>query len=240
MTLQTSDRRSNALVFGLSSLLFVMLLCCVVFAVWRASRQHHQAECVLRISRQSGAGTVDGIHEYMTFKETQAALLKSSLVLKAAAKNPKVAAILAHESDPVRYLNERVQVDLAGESELLRVRLRGGGDPETMCIVLDGVVDTYLKSISEDEARRQETLDIVQSLISVSTGADIDENELRSRIELLPESLVRDRLRANLDTLESGGSSEIIVKNLKSTELMLGKPRIQVVQRAVVPTLSGP
>ncbi len=249
MAIEPSGRRSTGLVFGIGSLLLLMLLCCAVFAAWRASRQRYQAECVLRVRREPAAGIVDEISEYMRFKETQGALLKSFVVLSAAAKNPRVAAILANENDPVKYLDERVQVDVVdvfGQSDLLRVRLRGGDpvrgsrDPEMLCIVLDGVVDAYLKSIVEDDAWQRETLDIVQSLISVSRGEEIDQNELRRHLELLPASFVRDRLISNLEMLENGDSPEMIIEDLESMEQMLSKPRIQVIQRATVPTSSWP
>jgi len=234
MAIQQSDRRSTGLVFGLSSLLLLMLLCCVVLAVWRTSREH-QAECILRIHRGSAAGIVGGIQEYMQFKETQGALLQSSVVLSAAAQDPRLAAILAKENDPVRYLGERVQVDLAGGSELLFVRLRGD-DPESMRIVLDGVVDAYLNFIVEDEARQREMLDVVQSVISTPNGEDIDRNELRSRIGALPSSFVRDRLISLLDMAEDHDSPEMIMEELKSMELMLSEPRVQIIQRATVPS----
>ena len=118
------------------------------------------------------------IADYMTYKETQATLLKSSFVIHAALRpdpDPEkdISQLPMVRSDkwlgvwpikrerPVAWLEDAITVNLAGESELLRVRLRGKDRKETRQ-VLDAVVAAY-----KSEIVNKERLDKVRMLSSL-------------------------------------------------------------------------
>jgi hypothetical protein len=83
------------------------------------------------------------------FRNTQLAKLRSYYVLQAAVRNPGIASLVvfANQRDPVAWLQERVETEYVGNSELLAIRLRG---PEAHTHALIQIVDAVAKAY-EDE-----------------------------------------------------------------------------------------
>jgi hypothetical protein len=123
--------------------IFAVLVALIVFGVLsvivvRMSSRTYQAQSVIRLQRAGYSP-----REFMIFKETQANIIRSPVVLQKAAENPAIAALLKNRPDPVGYIQRQVQVELAAESELLVVRFNCD-DAETARDVLDGVVAAYI------------------------------------------------------------------------------------------------
>jgi hypothetical protein len=92
------------------------------------------------------------------YRSTQAALVKSRLVLNAALRNPKVAAltILRDLSEPIEWLEDHLQVDFQPAPAIMRIGL-SGKDPKEMCVLVDAVTQAYLDEIvqKENKIRRE-------------------------------------------------------------------------------------
>ena len=141
--------------------------------LWLLIPVEFQAEAVLRVNRDAelvgGTRRHRTISDYMTYKETQATLLTSSFVINAALRDNAINQLpmvrfdrLGKKRDrPVAWLEDAIKVDLAGESELLRVRLRGESREQTEQ-VLNAVVKAYESEIVSKE--RLEKVEMLQKL----------------------------------------------------------------------------
>jgi capsular exopolysaccharide synthesis family protein len=97
--------------------------------------------------------------------QTQAALVKSRLVLNATLNDPKVVkanpAVL-RDRDTLSWLEQEIKVDFPAGPEILRVSMVGD-DTEELVILVDALVDAYMKEFhrnqNKDLSERIETLE---------------------------------------------------------------------------------
>jgi hypothetical protein len=104
--------------------------------------------------------------EFEDYRQTQAALLKSRLVLNAALRQPKVAAlaVVREHADPVGWLESALHVDFQLAPEILRVGLNGR-HPEELVTVVNTVTHAYLEEVvAKEQNQRLERLDQLKSL----------------------------------------------------------------------------
>jgi hypothetical protein len=89
-----------------------------------------------------------------TFRQTQAALIKSRLVLAAAVQDPEIAKLelLKGQADPVEWLARRLEVAPIDDSELIRVSIRAQRAEGAK--VVNAVVHAYLRVVVETEHER--------------------------------------------------------------------------------------
>lgn len=156
-------------------------------AVSAGCNQSGDAVAVLRVRRSATVGTAS---EFEVYKNTQAQLLKSTMVLQAALTNPSIKslAIVKKQQNAPQWLQSKLSVQVPGSTELMQVQLKSTGDPTETTSILDAVVEAYLTEIVEQE--RQEGLDRLATLEArmeklsgleaSETQADID--RLRSEL----------------------------------------------------------
>ena len=84
---------------------------------------------------------------YKVYKETQSALLKSPYVLRNALVQPEIHTLSlindAPDDNPVGMLKDELSVSYPGESELMRVSMKGKDVTELKAVV-NAVVDAYI------------------------------------------------------------------------------------------------
>lgn len=130
----------------------ILIGCCLM--AWRSMSLSSQATAYLRVDRNAVGGNAA---DYMIFKETQGALLKSEYVLKTALAS----ASLSRTDITWHELSANLHVQ-SYEDELLCLKLRGRNNEDTVAI-LNAVFGRLQKrscrqrSHSKDEAPRQNT-----------------------------------------------------------------------------------
>jgi hypothetical protein len=105
--------------------------------------------------RLGGLARPDAREEFESYRQTQAAMIKSRLVLNAALRQPKVSElpVVRGHADPVAWLEGALRVDFSRGPEIMRVGLNGAGGaaPEgvELAAVVDAVVGAYLADFHE-------------------------------------------------------------------------------------------
>ncbi len=110
---------------------------------------------------------------YETFKRTQSELIKTSVVLTAALREEEInqLGILRREKNKLAWLADELIVGYAGDSEILKIALRGEDDKEIIMIV-DAVKDAYLDVIVN--AEREDKLKLFAILKQTYDDSQID------------------------------------------------------------------
>jgi hypothetical protein len=103
-----------------------------------------------------GGNAALGDEEFAQFRGTQAALLRSRLVLNAALRNKDVSglAVVREQTDPVGWLEKRLRIDFPEKGEVARVGM-DGPRPEQLATLVNSVVDSYMQTIP-DNLRKNE------------------------------------------------------------------------------------
>lgn len=116
------------------------------------------------------------------YKNTQAELLKSRMVLRAALKSPEGAKWMRRwraSGDIEGYLSAALQVTFPNNSEIMKVSLRLGHSVDAVAL-LNVIVDTYMKEVvNAEQNRKQRRFD---ELDKISTEK---EQEIRNKREEL-------------------------------------------------------
>ncbi|HTQ40899.1 MAG TPA: Wzz/FepE/Etk N-terminal domain-containing protein, partial [Pirellulales bacterium] len=113
--------------------------------------------------------------EYEAYRQTQAARIRSPMVLQEALNKEGVASLplLRAEKDQHRFLEDEITVVTPRDSELLQIKMRGK-DPQQLVKIVNAVKDSYLDNVVEVENREnvgkltllQNTLNELQNDIS--------------------------------------------------------------------------
>jgi hypothetical protein len=90
------------------------------------------------------------------YKNTQAQLLKSRLVLTAAVRKPEVAKLqcVRQQRDPITWLQNRLQVSFPGDAEIMKVSL-AAEEPKESALLVNAIVDAYLREVVDVEPKRR-------------------------------------------------------------------------------------
>ena len=144
-------RSKHRLRFSLLALFLFVTLVCLALA-WLVQPKRVVATALFEVSRVEPTlmgGEVYDERELEVFKNTQLAKLRSYYVLQAALRNPGIAslAVFAGQRDPVSWLQEHIEAEFVGNSELLAIRLRG---PEAHANDLTRIVDEVAKAYVEE------------------------------------------------------------------------------------------
>lgn len=147
------------------------LLCGGILAalVWFLVPIRQEVVALMRIaaSRPSIMGEAAGEREtdFVVYKRTQAALLKSNFVLQATLRKPEVkrlSVVQDHKDDILDWLSGQLLVDFPGEAEIMRVSMRGER-PKDLALIVNAVKDAYMDEIvnaeREERLRQRDTLD---------------------------------------------------------------------------------
>jgi capsular exopolysaccharide synthesis family protein len=98
----------------------------------------------------------DARESFVFYKQAQAALVKSRLVLNAALAQPELAdvAMLKGHENPIGWLDRELQVEFKDGPEFMRLSLEGD-NPEELKAIIEGVKVAYLKDVvNKDRAKR--------------------------------------------------------------------------------------
>ncbi len=211
------------------------ILLATLFAglLWAVIPVEHEAISILRVRRENELvfnqrrAVRSTIQDYMTYKETQATLLKSSYVVSAALRDPNISQLPMVVYDQfgrkrkqaIAWLEDELKVDLAGESEILQIRLRGENQQQTQA-VLDAVVKAYMDEIVYSELiEKRLRLDTITKKYRENVEAIRDKSDQANR---LAEQLGS----TNLETVRLQHQAEF--EKLRSKKLELDKLRASV------------
>jgi capsular exopolysaccharide synthesis family protein len=94
--------------------------------------------------------------DFASYLKTQAGVLRSHFVLAAAIRDPEIAALpmLKAQEDPVRFLEEELQIDFSDGSQLIKPKL-SGDDPRAITQIVNAIHDAYFKEVVEGERARK-------------------------------------------------------------------------------------
>src|SRR3954464_8635651 len=98
-----------------------------------------------------------GRGDFASYLKTQAGVLRSHFVLAAAIRDPEIAALpmLKAQEDPVRYLEEELQIDSSDGSELIKPKL-SGDDPRAITMIVNAIHDAFFSEVVEAERKRKQ------------------------------------------------------------------------------------
>ena len=147
----------------------------VAALLWMLIPVNFEALSILRVNREVSSPIGDRyrsygtIQDYNNYKQTQAMLLRSPYVISIALRDRAINQLPMisldkfgrRRTNSVAWLADEIKVDLAGESEILQVRL-SGENPDHVKAVLDAVVKSYLAEIVNRE--KSEKLSILDML----------------------------------------------------------------------------
>jgi hypothetical protein len=186
-----------------------------------------------------------GAPDLQNHQRTQAALVKSRLVLQAALRDQRVAALpmVAQHADPVEWLEREVQADFTVAPEILRIAM-SGDRPDDLVVLVNALREAYLREILEPETtQRRERLNKL--------------GEMREKFESQLRASRKDQtaLEQKAGAKDAGGQLKVFREDLRHVEELIKKvaaeeaalevelaapKREQVLEPAVVPHRATP
>ncbi len=165
--------------------------------LWLVTPENYEVVAWLRVGDPQRLGDTNlnrGV-EYEQYRKTQAARIRSPIVLQEALDKEGVATLpmLRSESEPRRFLEDEVMVVAPPDSELLQIKMRGK-DPKQLVMIVNAVKDSYIDNVVEAENREnQNKLQLYQSSL----------NELKSDIAHKRDQLVELQKKTNSADLQA-------------------------------------
>lgn len=161
--------------------------------VWELIPAKYESYALLKIQQYEQVlsfETKERNSEFLTYRDTQKAFLRSRGVITAALRNQEVAECqtLRSVDHPVDWLSKNLLVDEEISPEFLRVGL-AGEYPRDLAVIVNAVKDSYLNEVVYNE--RQERIDRLKKL-------EESFEEVNSRVERAQENI--DQLARNLGT----------------------------------------
>ena len=155
---------------------------------------NYDAQALIRVRRENKdifsrtQTRYDDLHDYETFKKTQAALIKSTFVVQSALRKEEIAQLpmLQAEEDPVAWLADELRVSNPGDSEILSVSLRGENKKDIKKIV-DAVIDSYETEVVQ--AERDNDLERLRILKNSYRENVADVKELQESVSTLSKEV---------------------------------------------------
>jgi capsular exopolysaccharide synthesis family protein len=153
----------------------VLLASIVGLAAWFLVPQaKYKAQAVLQVEarppqvlfRTVETQNPSGGEEYARYQKTQMGLVKTRFVLSAALRQPVVkrAQMIREQQDPVKWLQEKLDVSFETGSELLNICL-SGDDPKELADVVNAVKDAYMNEVvNKAHTDRQKRYDKLKEL----------------------------------------------------------------------------
>jgi capsular exopolysaccharide synthesis family protein len=174
--------------------------------VWSLVPSQYTAEARLLVDSRAKHGVLvrnDEETDFTMFKNNQAALLTSPLLLSKALNQEEIRslALVRQQVNPAVWLEKALKVDFLLGPEIMRVSLSGSA-PEELAPLVNAVVDTYVGAMAAKENTRQAAL-----LSSLKKNQDDEEKKLRQRqqaLRTLEVNLGLDDAPATLAKLQAG------------------------------------
>jgi hypothetical protein len=229
--------------FSLLALFLFVTLTCLALA-WLVQPERSVATALFEIDRVVPSlmgGRPFDERELEIFKKTQLAKLKSYYVLSAAVRNPALASlpIFAGQRDPVAWLQEHVEAEFIGDSELLAIRLRG---PKSHVLDLTRLVDEVAKAYEDevvyaDTQTRLRTRDLKAQSLKRLKDDFVEKMQALHDFQEDAGAAASDPVDIQARQLELDSMSEVVLELSRSLEWddieANAPPRIRKVQPAV-------
>jgi succinoglycan biosynthesis transport protein ExoP len=175
----------------------------VAALVWLVTPENYEVVAWLRVG--DAPGELRNPSEYDKYRTTQAARIKSPIVLQAALRTPGISELpmIRNEREPIQFLQDELAVVSPLESEVLLIKMRGK-DAQQLVKIVNAVHDAALDRIVEGE--RGQLYDR-QNLLQLTLKEKDD--ELRSKQERLVaikkshNSAALESTKFSLDTLRN-------------------------------------
>jgi hypothetical protein len=130
--------------------------------------------------------------EFEAFRQNQAVLIKSRIVLGAALRNPKVAElkIVKDNANVLAWLEKEIAIELPERTTFMRVSLKGP-QPEKLVLIVSAVVDSYFNEIvNKERDKRIARLDQLKVLaVNYEKQLRVKRQTLRGLVEDLGKTL---------------------------------------------------
>lgn len=129
-----------------------------------------------------------GPAEFDVFRRKQQAMITSPMVLLAALRNREISELplIKEQDDPVLFLQDKLRVLFPGESELMRIAMRGE-DPAQLVAIVNAVRDAYYREVVlRDNAER---LEKKRTLEREAERVDDRIRSIRRRLDQVAEQL---------------------------------------------------
>lgn len=228
--------------FRILSLLILTTAVCALLA-WLVQPEIVTAKATFLVkiypgSLMSDEKTTD--REIDSFRQTTQGLVTSSGVLNVALANPKLgnSSLLKSQEDPVRWLEDHLEVEFEGDSELLCIRLSG---PQESATDLVGIVDAVCGAFL-DQIVRDNRLDRIREKDTLIDNHRKLRDEIRRKLEQLGQlrsdlgddaSNSPDYLLLQQDVEALSEVSKDLTIRIEAAELHLQSPaRIQLTESA--------
>lgn len=142
------------------------------FAAYSLIPAKYTTSAIIRVSPQDPRiyynEDAHGRGDFASYLKTQAGAMRSHFVLNAAIRDPEVAALpmLRAQIDPVRFLEEEIQVEYQDGSELIKLKL-SGDDPRAITMIINATHDAFFREVVEAERlSKQERLKVIRDSIT--------------------------------------------------------------------------
>lgn len=184
------------------------------------------------------------------FQQTQLEMVKGRLVLNAALRQPQVARLgmLQQVEDPLDWLGKELEVNYVNGSDILRIALKGP-DPGESAIIVNAVMDAYLKEVvAVEESRRLKRLEqlqeiynayqanlssdrrVLRELAEQAGAADPTTLEYKQRLELERHSMAEKELMQYRSELRKARAELKATQARQGAELEPGQINARVAQ----------
>ncbi len=159
--------------------------------IWELVPARYESYALLKIQQFEQVQAFDTKErhtEFLTYRDTQKAYLRTVGVLTAALRNPEVAQTRTLKSvdHPVTWLSKSLLVDEEVSPEFLRVGL-AGEYPRDLALIVNAVKDSYLNEVVYNE--RNERIRRLSSLEDSFTLLDTRVRRAQENIDKLAENL---------------------------------------------------
>lgn len=174
-----------ALLVGVPATLLVTAL------VWQLIPARYESSAVLKIQQFEQVLSFDTKErraDFLTYRDTQKAFIRSRGVVTAALRNPDVAGCrtLQEIDYPVDWLMKELNVDEQTSDEFLKISLEGE-HPEDLALIVNAVKDAYMDEVVYNE--RNERIEQLRRLEKEFLEKDRKVRAAQENIDRLAESL---------------------------------------------------
>ena len=125
------------------------------YAAWELLASKYESYALLQVSSVPSSLATGGNREqartdFVTYLKTTSALIKSEFVLNAALRDIKDVPTIKEQKEPIKFLDEEVQVNWQDGSEVVRITFKGQNPGDSKKIV-DSVQQAFLKEVVEKD-----------------------------------------------------------------------------------------
>lgn len=130
------------------------------FAAWELLASKYESHALLQVSSVPTAlanqnNPSQARTDFVTYLKTTSALIKSEFVLNAALRDIKDLPTIKAQSDPIKYLDEELQVTWQDGSEVIRITFKSA-EPQDAKKIVDAVQNAFLKEVVEKDVKEKQ------------------------------------------------------------------------------------